>query len=96
FVWLRTNREKSFYMLDPDNGEKRYIAGHAAWFDTVNQYHGADATGELAWSIRVDGHFTEEFRALMPEAAENPASRAALWARQREDLAGLAPQNDLG
>ncbi|MDQ3478325.1 MAG: hypothetical protein M3438_04105 [Pseudomonadota bacterium] len=81
FIWMRTNRDKPFYVLDPESGEKRYIAGHSAWFDTVNQYHGADATGELAWSIRIDGRFTDEFRALMPTAAENPASRAALWAK---------------
>lgn len=81
FVWLRTNLEKPFYMLDPGTGEKLYVGGYSAWFDTVNQYHGADATGELAWSIRVDGRFTDEFRAMMPAAAENPASRAALWAQ---------------
>ncbi len=81
FVWLRTNLEKPFYMLDPATGEKLYVGGYSARFDTVNQYHGADATGELAWSIRVDGRFTDEFRAMMPAAAENPASRAALWAQ---------------
>lgn len=84
FVWLRTNLDKPFYVLNPESGEKRYIGGHSAWFDTVNQYHGADATGELAWSIRVDGRFSDEFRKQMPEASENPASRAALWATARE------------
>lgn len=84
FVWLRTNLDKPFYVLNPETAEKLYIAGHAAWFDTVNQYHGADATGELAWSIRVDGRFTPEFRKRMPDAPGNPASRPALWAnRQR-------------
>ena len=87
FIWLRTNREKPFYVLNPETAEKRYMAGYSAWFDTVNQYHGADATGELAWSIRVDGRFTDEFRAMMPAAAENPASRAALWAKSRSPVA---------
>jgi hypothetical protein len=68
FVWLRTNCDKPFYMLDPGTGEKRYVAGHSAWFDTVNQYHGADATGELAWSIRIDGRFDDALRRMMPEA----------------------------
>jgi hypothetical protein len=81
FVWFRTNLEKPFYTLDPASGEKLYVGGYSAWFDTVNQYHGADGTGELAWSIRVDGRFTDEFRARMPAAAANPASRAALWAQ---------------
>ena len=80
FVWLRSNCDKPFFVLNPVTAEKRYIAGHSAWFDTVNQYHGADATGELAWSIRVDGRFTDEFRKMMPEGGENPASRPALWA----------------
>lgn len=81
FVWLRTNLEKRFYMLDPATGERAYVAGHAAWFDTVNQYHGADAAAGLTWSIRVDGRFSESFRSRIPEAPSNPASRAALWAR---------------
>jgi hypothetical protein len=80
FVWFRTNLAKPFYMLDPASGERRYVESHSAWFDTVNQYHGGDATGELAWSIRVDGRFTEAFRALMPPAPANAACLPALWA----------------
>jgi len=82
FIWFRTNLDKPFYLLDSASGGKRYIAGYSAWFDTVNQFHGADATGQLAWSIRVDGRFTDAFRALMPDAIANPASRASLWANQ--------------
>lgn len=80
FIWLRTNREKPFYMLDPETGEKLYVASHAAWFDTVNQYHGADATGALSWSIRVDGRFTDAFRAQIPYPVGARASAPALWA----------------
>jgi hypothetical protein len=79
FFWLRTNLDKPFYLLNPETGEKNYVRGHSAWFDTVNQYHGADGTGELSWSIRVDGRFTDAFRAQMPDASERPASAAALW-----------------
>jgi hypothetical protein len=81
FLWLRTNLDKPFYLLNPDSGEKSYVAGHSAWFDTVNQYHGADATGELAWSIRIDGRFNDALRAQIPEVPENRASRASVWAR---------------
>src|SRR4051812_47189969 len=42
FIWLRTNFDKPFYMLDPRSGERIYVASHSAWFDTVNQFHGAD------------------------------------------------------
>lgn len=80
FIWLRTNFAKPFYMLNPQTGEKRYVASHSAWFDTVNQYHGADAASGLSFSIRVDGRFTDAFRRQIPDAAENPASAPALWA----------------
>ena len=80
FVWLRTNFAKPFYMLDPQTGEKLYVASHSAWFDTVNQYHGADAGSGLSFSIRVDGRFSDEFRARIPQAPDNPASAPALWA----------------
>src|SRR3712207_8126464 len=36
------------YMLDPVTGEKLYVASHSAWFDTVNQFHGADPSGGLS------------------------------------------------
>jgi hypothetical protein len=82
FVWFRTNLDKPFYMLNPDTEEKLYVRSHAAWFDTVNQYHGADATGGLSFSIRVDGVFTDEFRAQIPFPPENPASAASAWAME--------------
>jgi hypothetical protein len=88
FIWFRTNCDKPFYMFDPVSGERSYVEGHSAWFDTVNQYHGGDATGELAWSIRVDGRFTEAFRAMIPSVPDNPASRAAVWAAARVSTAG--------
>lgn len=65
FIWFRTNLDKPFYMLDPDSGRKLFVEGYSAWFDTVNQFHGAEPTGELSWSIRVDGRFTESFRTLL-------------------------------
>lgn len=90
FVWLRTNLSKPFYVFNPSTEEKRYIAGYSAWFDTVNQYHGADATGDLSWSIRIDGRFSDAFRALIPPSSQNPASSAALWQKRilEADAAG--------
>ncbi len=80
FIWFRTNLEKPFYMLNPETEEKLYVASHASWFDTVNQYHGADATGDLSFSIRVDGRFSDAFRQAIPFSPENPASTPSLWA----------------
>jgi hypothetical protein len=80
FIWFRTNLNKPFFMLDPRTGEKRTVRSHSAWFDTVNQYHGGEATGELAFSIRVDGVFSDDFRALIPFPATGRAAAPALWA----------------
>jgi hypothetical protein len=80
FVWFRTNLSKPFYVLDHRTGEKLYVTSHSAWFDTVNQFHGSDAAEGLSFSIRVDGHFTDEFRRKIPRPPANPASTPALWA----------------
>lgn len=80
FVWFRTNMRKPFYMLNDATGERQYVESHTAWFDTVNQFHGADATEGLSFSIRVDGVFTDEFRRRIPAPEHNLASTPALWA----------------
>lgn len=86
FIWLRTNLDKPFYMQSAETGEKEYVRSHSAWFDTVNQYHGGDATGRLAFSIRVDGVFADALRAQVPFPPTNRASAPALWARQGTSL----------
>jgi hypothetical protein len=80
FVWMRTNLRKPFYMLNEQTGEKKYVEGYTAWFDSVNQFHGTEAVEDLAFSIRVDGVFSDEFRALIPQPATNMASTPSLWA----------------
>ncbi|MBA3881689.1 MAG: hypothetical protein H0X73_03010 [Chthoniobacterales bacterium] len=80
FIWFRTNLRKPFYMLNENTGEKRYVTSHSAWFDSVNQFHGGDATGELAISIRVDGLFSEDFKATIPVPEYNLASTPSFWA----------------
>jgi hypothetical protein len=79
FIWFRTSMEKPFYMLNPGTGEKLYVRSHAAWFDTVNQYHGADGTGGLSFSLRVDGRFSPEFRRLISFPEGNRAAAPAYW-----------------
>lgn len=80
FIWFRTNLSKPFFMLDPKTDERAYVAGHAAWFDTVNQFHGADASGGLSFSIRVDGVFSDALRSRIPFPATNRAAAPSLWA----------------
>jgi hypothetical protein len=80
FIWFRTNLRKPFYMLNENTGEKQYVASHSAWFDSVNQFHGGDASGELAISIRVDGQFSDDLKAQIPVPEYNLASTPSLWA----------------
>ncbi|HEX8179134.1 MAG TPA: hypothetical protein VF525_06265 [Pyrinomonadaceae bacterium] len=80
FIWFRTNMSKPFYMLNHKTNEKQYVESYSAWFDTVNQFHGTDAGTGLTFSIRVDGHFTDEFRQRIPTPKRNLASTPALWA----------------
>ena len=80
FMWFRTNLKKPFYMLNQKTGEKKYVASYSAWFDSVNQYHGSDPCDGLSFSIRVDGKFTDEFRARIPKPEMNLASTPSYWA----------------
>lgn len=80
FIWFRTNLRKPFFMLNPQTGARRYVESYTAWFDTVNQFHGSDAYDGLAFSIRVDGIFSDAFRKQIPVPEVNLASTPALWA----------------
>jgi hypothetical protein len=80
FIWMRTNFSKPFYLLNPETEEKLDVASHSAWFDTVNQYHGADRCDGLTFSIRVDGVFNEEFRRQIPFPDPERSAAPAHWA----------------
>lgn len=80
FIWFRTNKKKPFYMLNHVTGEKQYVESYSAWFDTVNQFHGADGCDGLSFSIRVDGIFSDDFRAQIPKPDYNLSSMPSLWA----------------
>ena len=88
FIWFRTNLSKPLYMLNHESGEKLSVSSHSAWFDTVNQFHGADAADGLTFSIRVDGRFTDEFRSKIPKPALNAASTPSYWASSNEQGVG--------
>jgi hypothetical protein len=80
FIWLRTNFNKSLYMLDPQRGKKLPVESYSAWFDSVNQYHGADASEGLSFSIRVDGIFSDELRTRIPFSQSNRSATPSIWA----------------
>lgn len=85
FIWFRTNLRKPFYVLNPATNEKRYVEGYSAWFDTVNQFHGSDSAEGLAFSIRVDGTFKDEFRKRIPFARSNRAATPSRWSQLEPD-----------
>lgn len=84
FIWFRTNLKKPFYMLNHKTNEKKYVGNYSAWFDSVNQYHGSDPCDGLSFSVRVDGKFTDEFRAAIPKPEINAASTPSFWASKME------------
>jgi hypothetical protein len=86
FVWFRTNFHKQMYMLNHATGERQDVTSYSAWFDTVNQFHGCEAVDGLSFSIRVDGKFTEEFKAKIPRPAVNAASTPSYWASFKNEL----------
>lgn len=88
FVWFRTNLNKPFFLQDWTTGRREYVRSHSAWFDTVNQYHGADPCPGLAFSIRVDGVFDDAFRERIPTPPLNAASTASYWASRERAAAG--------
>jgi hypothetical protein len=62
----------------PGTQERACVAGHAAWFDTMNQFHGADASGGLSFSIPVDGVFSHDLRSRIPFPDRNRAAAPSL------------------
>lgn len=80
FIWFRTNLDKPFYILNPFTGKKNTVIGYSAWFDTVNQFHGSDEIDKLAFSIRVDGVFEDDFKTNIPVPEFNKASTPSYWA----------------
>ena len=79
FIWFRTRLSKPFFLMNPRTKERKYVELYSAWFDTINQFRGADAAPGLSISIRIDGKFTDEFRARVPSPTFNAASTSALW-----------------
>lgn len=80
FIWLRTNFTKSLYMLNSESGERLHVDSYSAWFDSVNQFHGADASEGLSFSIRIDGIFSDTLRNKIPFPTINRSAAPSIWA----------------
>jgi hypothetical protein len=79
FIWFRSNRVKPFYVMNHKTGQREDVQSYSAWFDTCNQFHGADGYPGLSFSLRVDGQFSDELRKQIPTPAYNVASTPSLW-----------------
>ena len=87
FVWIRTaSSKKRFYVKHPETNEKHFVertgapedAAMVGFFDDHLKHGIVPVDDPAQWSIRVDGRFTPEFRALLVELAafgpqKNPA-----------------------
>ncbi len=61
FVMILPVLKKPLYVYDDVKKEKHYINCHVAAFNDLD-YHGADATTEFSYTIRIDGVFTPEYK----------------------------------
>jgi hypothetical protein len=61
FIWINLDKRKRLFVQDSVTKEKFYIDSPIAIFDDRN-YHGVENSGYAAWSIRVDGFFSDDFK----------------------------------
>ena len=61
FIWISLDNRKKLFVQDSITKEKHYIDSPITMFDDRN-HHGVENTGYAAWSLRVDGFFTDEFK----------------------------------
>ena len=64
FIHIRPNTKKAFYVWDPEKKNKVYLNTRAAWWNDQD-WHGGEPIMEQSYSLRIDGKFTEEFRAKL-------------------------------
>jgi hypothetical protein len=64
FIHLRTTLDKPFYIWDPETDTKVLVDSHATFFNDQD-WHSGGKVNKQTFSLRVDGVFTEEFRAKM-------------------------------
>jgi hypothetical protein len=61
FIWISLDNRKRLFVQDSVTKEKHYVDSPITMFDDRN-HHGVENTGYAAWSLRVDGFFTDEFK----------------------------------
>lgn len=61
FVHLRIDTSRPFYVFDPENKNKYFANSWACWFN-AKEWHSAVRHTAPAWSLRIDGHFTDKIK----------------------------------
>jgi hypothetical protein len=61
FIHLRYKTKRGFYLWDHTKQNKHFVNSRAAFFNDQD-WHGGEQGVEQAYSIRIDGKFTDEFR----------------------------------
>ena len=64
FIWLDPKRCKPLFVYDEAGDIRHYVQSRAVFFND-RDYHGADSTPAMTYSLRIDGKFTPEFRQLI-------------------------------
>lgn len=64
FIHVRPNLDKPFYIWDPDWDRKILTSSRAIWFNDQD-WHAGGRTNKQSYSLRIDGPFTDEFRAKL-------------------------------
>jgi len=62
FIHVRPNLDKPFYIWDSETDEKILTDKRAIWFNDQD-WHAGGRVNKQSYSLRIDGPFTEEFRA---------------------------------
>jgi len=61
FIHLRSDTSRPFYVFDADNKDKYFANSWACWFN-AKEWHSAVRHIAPAWSLRVDGYFTDAMK----------------------------------
>jgi hypothetical protein len=62
FIHLSPSLDRPFYVRDFETEEKTYIRTRAGYWNDQD-YHGGDPVMKPTYSLRIDGRFTDEFKA---------------------------------
>lgn len=61
---------KSFYIKDEKTGKQYPVTSKCAWFNTLD-LHGGNGVKQQAWSLRIDGKFSQSFLRRLEETFGN-------------------------